>query len=197
MSRDLETAARKDALRGALRGRLAEIDPDTARRAAANLAARVLALPEVTASRGVLTCLSFGVEIDTWRLAERLLATGHELYVPRTQGDRMTLHRYPCALERLSFGLAQPAPGVPALSPRAVEDSVGVALVLGLAFDARGYRLGHGRGHFDRFLTGSRFPAVGLAYHQQLLDRLPTEPHDVPMSLVATDRELVRCRRDG
>jgi 5-formyltetrahydrofolate cyclo-ligase len=194
---DLEPAARKELLRGALRDSLAGLDPDRAAAAAGNLAARLLALPEVTGSRGIFTCLSFGVEIDTWHLAERLLAAGHELYVPRVHGDRMTIHRYPCGLETLSFGLAQPLPHVPAVAAERVDLAVGAALVLGLAFDRRGYRLGYGRGHFDRFLAGRPFPAIGLAHHRQLVEHLPTQPHDVPMALVATDETVVRCAAAG
>ncbi len=68
-------------------------------------------------------------------------------------------------------------------------------LVLGLAFDRRGYRLGHGRGYFDRFLAGLAVPSIGLAHPFQLVDRLPAEPHDVPMTVVVTAEETLRPTR--
>lgn len=189
-----DVQAAKAALRDELRQRLAAHHPDLARRAAALVAERVLALPEVAAARRVFTCLSFGAELDTMGLAERLLAGGREVYVPRADraDGRLHVHRYPCALETLSFGLRQPSPRAPEVPPDAVDATVDVALVLGLAFDRRGYRLGHGRGYFDRFLRDRPFPAVGLAFALQLRDRLPAEPHDVPMAVVVTEDETLR-----
>lgn len=143
-----------------------------------------------------MTCLSFGSELDTWRLVARLLQSGRELFVPRADrgDDRLHVHRYPCELEATGFGLRQPRREVPELTPAEIEASVEVALVLGVGFDRRGQRLGYGRGYFDRFLAGKRFPAVGLAFDEQLVDELPVELHDVPMRVVVTPSELVRRR---
>jgi 5-formyltetrahydrofolate cyclo-ligase len=64
-----------------------------------------------------------------------------------------------------------------------------VVVVPGLAFTADGRRLGQGGGHYDRFLTRLRADCltVGAAYAEQLVDDLPTEPHDVRVDLVVTD----------
>ena len=192
MEPDVQTA--KAELRGALQQRLAAFDPERARRAAERVAERVLALPEVAAAGRVFTCLSFGSELDTAGLVERLLAAGREVYVPRADraDGRLHVHRYPCPLESLSFGLRQPSAKSPEVPAEAVDATLDVALVLGLGFDRRGYRLGYGRGYFDRFLRARPFPAVGLAFACQLVDRLPSAPHDVPMAVVVTDEETLR-----
>ncbi len=192
-------AAAKADLRRRLAGRLREVDADSARAAAARVAERVLALPEVRAARRVLSCLSFGAEVDTWGLVERLAAGGREIFVPRTaHGDPdLHVHRYPCELTTLSFGLRQPCADAVEVPPADVDARLDVALVLGLGFDRRGVRLGYGRGYFDRFLRGRPFPAVGLAYAFQLVDRLPAAAHDVPLQVVVTDRETVRPPAPG
>jgi 5-formyltetrahydrofolate cyclo-ligase len=115
--------------------------------------------------------------------------------VPRAEPrDRqLHLHRYPCELVTLGFGLRQPRRDAPELSPAEVEGTIDAAVVLGLGFDRRGYRLGYGSGYFDRFLAGRDLMTIGLAFDEQLVDRLPTESHDVPMRLVVTPSELVRA----
>lgn len=185
----MEVRERKEALRRQMRARLATIAPAPAHAAAGEATERVLAVPEVAAGRRLLVCLSFGAELDTWGLVERLLAAGRELWVPRTAaGDpRLHLHRYPCELETLSFGLRQPRPEVPELAPEQVDGTLDVALVAGLAFDHDGFRLGYGAGYFDRFLAGRPFPKVGLAYERQIVETLPVEAHDVPMDVVVTE----------
>lgn len=187
------TRAEKAALRERCRERLAAVPPAAARRAARRVADRLLALPEVASARRVFTCLSFGPEIDTWELVDRLTADGRRIYVPRAAaGEMLHVHPYPCALEKLSFGLSQPRRDAVEVPPQEIDATLDVALVLGLAFDRRRFRLGYGRGYFDRFLAGRPFPAVGVAYELQLLDRVPVEEHDVPMDLVVTEESLVR-----
>jgi 5-formyltetrahydrofolate cyclo-ligase len=62
-----------------------------------------------------------------------------------------------------------------------------VALVPLLGFTAGGHRIGQGGGHYDRWLAANpSVPALGLAWDCQLLDWLPTEPHDVMLSGVVT-----------
>lgn len=163
------------------------------RRAAEAIAARVLESPELAAARHVLVCLSFGDELDTRELIGSLLRSGRELFVPRVEKGKTALHvhPFPCRLETLSFGLEQPAPGEPALAPEAIDATLDLALVAGLGFDRRGYRLGYGAGYFDRFLVGRRFPALGLAFASQIVDRLPLEAHDVPLSAVLTEAERI------
>ena len=51
-------------------------------------------------------------------------------------------------------------------------------------------RLGHGGGWYDRFLTDLRdtCATVGVCFHEQLLEVVPVEPHDVAVRRVVTDR---------
>jgi len=178
--------------KAALRAMLAARDralPDPARRREAELVRRrVVELPEVASALGMFVCLSFGFELETWGLVGHLLASGRELYVPRSdpRDGLLHLHRYPCPLESLSFGLRQPPRGTPELDPAKVDETIDAALVVGLGFDRRGYRLGYGKGYFDRFLANRPFAAVGLAYEHQLVDRLPAADHDVPLTAVVT-----------
>ena len=186
--------AEKQRLRRELRGRLAAIPVLEAEKAAAKLAPRALQLPEIEQARRVFLCLSFGVEIDTWGLVEALLGGDKQVFVPRTEkGDpRIHVHPYPCPLRKLSFGLRQPSREAPEIPHEKIDESLDVALILGLGFDLRGYRLGYGAGYFDRFLRNRPFPAVGLAYDLQLLEQLPAEPHDVPMGILLTEKRILR-----
>ena len=180
--------------RGAVRARLESLDASSLEHASARICESVLCLPEVAGARGVLVCLSFGPEIDTWQLTDRFLGSGRRVFVPRAdpRDRQLHVHPYPCPLRTLSFGLRQPPRGTPELADPEIDGSVDVALVLGLAFDRRGYRLGHGSGYFDRFLARHRVFAVGLTLSDLLLETLPAAPHDLPMSVLVTEREVVR-----
>ena len=88
--------------------------------------------------------------------------------------------------------------------PRAARDCLEVApeavdwvLVPGLAFDARGYRLGRGAGHYDRLLPTLRpdVPRWALIHDCQWVEDLPVEPHDVPLDGVVSPAKERSSRR--
>jgi 5-formyltetrahydrofolate cyclo-ligase len=62
-------------------------------------------------------------------------------------------------------------------------------MVPGVAFDRRGYRLGHGAGFYDRFLKQVRPDCVraGLAYDFPVVEALPISAHDVRLNLLFTE----------
>ena len=66
-----------------------------------------------------------------------------------------------------------------------------VVVVPGVAFTATGHRLGQGGGHFDRFLPRLRSGClrVGVCYREQLVDDVPSEPHDVVLDAVVSDAD--------
>ena len=190
--------AEKRRLRDEMKTKLAAFatDPAAAAHAAERMTERVLALPEVAAAQRVFTCLSFGDEIDTWGLARRLAVDGREVYVPRADPEqRLTLHRWPCDLVETPFGLRQPAAEAEGLSEEEIA-KIEVALILGLAFDRHGHRLGYGAGYFDRFLAGKRLTKIGLAYDFQVVGELPVEDHDVGMGFVVSDADVLRTSTD-
>lgn len=72
-------------------------------------------------------------------------------------------------------------------------DPSGLDLILvpAMAFDVHGTRLGHGGGHYDRLLAGVKGFRLGLAFHEQLVEELPREPHDQPVQAILTDRKYI------
>jgi 5-formyltetrahydrofolate cyclo-ligase len=187
-------------LREKMRARLAKITTEERETAESRIARRVVELPEIVDADGILSCLSFGTEVDTRRVIERLMEAGKELYVPRAQDSDHTLHvhPWPCSLVTLPMGLRQPPAGEPELAAERIADRIDAVLVLGLAFERhRGWRLGHGGGYFDRFLSAHPgLLPVALAFECQLVDALPLEPHDRPMGLVVTEERVIRFAGD-
>jgi len=75
----------------------------------------------------------------------------------------------------------------PVSAPEAVSADLRVVVVPGVAFDAQGGRLGHGKGHIDRLLADSAALRVGLCYENRLLESVPMEAHDIRMDVVVTE----------
>lgn len=71
-----------------------------------------------------------------------------------------------------------------------------VVVVPGLAFTVDGDRLGQGGGWYDRFLSNTMpgCTTIGVGFDMQLVDSVPTEPHDVALDYVVTDLRLVSAQ---
>ncbi len=152
------------------------------------IAASVQRLPQFAAADAVFTYLSFGAEVDTRGLIGAALEAGKTVALPRVVPGTRSMDWYAIdsldGLEHSPLGMEEPPAAV-----RAVDFACPVALVPGLAFDGAGYRLGYGGGFYDGFLPAFPGTAVGLCRAAQLVDRLAGwEPHDVPVSLVVTER---------
>src|SRR5262249_55537497 len=73
-------------------------------------------------------------------------------------------------------------------------DLIDLVLVPGLGFSAQGFRVGRGMGFYDRFLAQRDFHGVscGLAFEEQVVESVPTDDHDVCVSMLVTDRAIRR-----
>ena len=114
------------------------------------------------------------------------------LPVARTTADSVPLplqwgEYQPGRLVTGQFGLLEPPePWLPA----AALAEAGLVLVPALAVDGRGVRLGRGRGFYDRSPVHRNPQArlIAVVRDVELVDELPSEPNDVPMTHAITPR---------
>lgn len=165
-----------------------------AERAAAGreLAARVLELAEVANARTVAAYWSFGDEPPTTDVIDALRALGATVLLPvgRDDGDLdWAAHDGTLSPGRWRFL----EPGGARLGVDAVA-SADVVLVPAAAADRTGARLGRGSGSYDRALTrvSPGTPIVALLYDDEVVDGLPVEPHDRPVTAIVTPARVLR-----
>ena len=182
----------KAAIREFVRAKRPELDARLASRDSRKIQDRVFDLQEVQAARLVALYMAVQGEVQTDRLARRCRERGIALCVPalRREAGAYGLARWD-ERTRLAKGLG----GIP--EPAAPDwvalDDVDAVVVPGLAFDADGGRLGHGRGHYDRLLSGMRGPAtrIGVCFEWQVVDRVPMDENDVRMDRVVTEKRMM------
>lgn len=134
-----------------------------------------------------------GAEIDGRPLLAALAKAGRDIVLPRMESRngpaRFLAWRNDEALSADAFGV---------LAPSTKDQDFAPLLILTplLAFDRAGNRLGQGGGHYDRIIAHHRALgaiAMGLAYAEQEMQRVPTGAHDAPLDWVLTPREAIRC----
>ncbi len=158
----------------------------------------VLALPAYQKARQVLLYLSKGSEVDTWEVFARAVAEGKEVYAPRCLDGEGTMGFFqvtsPQELLQGRFGLWEPDPR--RCAPWRRREGA-LCLVPGIAFDRQGYRLGYGKGYYDRFLAVFSGTAAGLCFRELALERLPRGPQDRRVDVLVTEAGVLPIGKEG
>jgi len=173
-----EMIARRDAMPAAERERLT-----------ASMARHVTALPEFRSARSVLATMSIGSEWSTRAFLESARADGKTIVLPRISSEkpkRLVLY----AVGDMNRDLVAGVWDIPEPNPARCREvdlaSVDFALVPALAVDRDNYRLGYGAGFFDGLLGSRKVKpyCVTALPSPFIVERLPHEPHDIPVDLV-------------
>jgi 5-formyltetrahydrofolate cyclo-ligase len=178
-----EVQQEKSLLRARLRAARSALGPDDRREAGRLIRDAVLELPALQMAGTVAAYYSIGTEPDTRGLVFALWKRGTYVLLPllRPDGDLdWASYEGPDSLVPGPRGLAEP--GEPPRGVGAVSRA-DVVLAPALAVDRAGNRLGRGGGSYDRALArvGPLIPVITLLYDDELLPRVPVEPHDTPV----------------
>jgi 5-formyltetrahydrofolate cyclo-ligase len=191
-SRELKDVLRKEIL--AARARLSKEERDEKDRI---LCAKLFELPEFNRAGLVMAYMDFRGEPGTKEILEECFKREKRVALPVVAGTEGTARGLQAfepgpggGLLKNRYGISEPDPG---RANRADEADIDLVIVPGVAFDLMKYRIGYGAGYYDRFLTGLRpdCVTVGLAYELQIVDRIPAEKHDIPLSMVLTEHRTI------
>ena len=178
----------KNVIRAEMRTRRKAVTPEARAAAGKELSRRLFvenrALGAAISAKGTIAVyLASKEEIDLADFIIAALSFGCAVVAPRWNGTDYELVRLQdfATLVKGPHGILEPPAG-PAVRP----EDVRAWLVPGLAFTKDGGRLGYGGGWYDRLLcrAAMQSPKIGIAYGFQLVDELPTEPHDIRLTSV-------------
>ena len=185
----------KKALRESIIARRHALEASQRRAHSAKIVERLVQLPEYRDAAVIAAYASFGSELDTSGFLESVLSTGKQLLLPRINkaGRYLELRQVSDMQSGLVagvWGIREPGEHC-ALRSAADVDFI---LVPGVAFTAKGERLGYGGGYYDRLLAGVRPQACRAAgaFSLQMVEDLPTGDHDQRVHLIVTELQTLR-----
>ena len=141
----------------------------------------------------VMLYLSMRSEVETQDLLEKLLHAGKQVCAPVVDTDRNRLiprriQGSKTELVRHRYGMLEPKNACPIFPLSQLQ----LIIVPGIAFDCRGYRLGYGKGFYDRFLTACPHAIpIGLAYRIQVVEDTFPQAWDVPVLHIFTETGVI------
>jgi 5-formyltetrahydrofolate cyclo-ligase len=154
----------------------------------------VSVLEEVKNADTVFMYCSLGREIDTRKLMQLCFDKGQKVALPVCVNDTDLVFKELSSSSELVTGmydLLEP----PLSAPEAKISEKSVMITPSLTYDRQGYRMGKGKGYYDRWLSKHKIYSVGVAREALMVDEVPREPHDVRVDCLVTEKGLIRFNK--
>lgn len=153
----------------------------------------LLSLKEFREADLVLTYNSFDNEIDTQKLIKKCFEMNKRVAIPKTYMLCMTFYEILNLEETVKdeYGIQVPNNSW----EKAQINSKTFCVVPALACDKLGFRIGYGKGYYDRFLSGFTGTSAVLCYTENVIE-IPVEGHDRAVDLIITEGGIADGRQN-
>ncbi len=142
-------------------------------------------LPEFKRAKSIAFYISTKSEVHTHDLIKTLLEKKEKkVSVPVYSANVLSEISSWSELSEGAFGILEP-------KNLSVVNDADLIIVPGVAFDRQCNRLGHGKGFYDKLLKNYKGKSIALAYEQQIVDKIPTEDHDVKVNKIITEKWII------
>ena len=144
---------------------------------------QLLALEAFKSAKTVFCYVSVGDEVSTRSFLEAAIRLEKTVCVPRCLSGNTMEAVAACGLDVLECDYYQ-IPSVKGEGRIVPASEIDFAVLPCLCADTRGYRIGHGKGYYDRFLAEYQGVSAVLCRKELLVKEIPAEPHDQKADIV-------------
>ncbi len=185
---------KKAQMRDQLKDRLQALTVEQRRHKSDRACQRLVATSDFQEASTVMLFLSLPDEIDTASAVDAAWCAGKTVVVPKIVWQDRHMEAVMIASWQDEFNVCRRGLRCPAQTCTVAVATIDLVVTPGLGFDAQGQRLGRGGAFYDRFFQREDLHATrcGLAFEEQVLDRIPTVPHDQSVDCVITDERVIR-----
>ena len=138
-------------------------------------------------AKKIFIFVGFGTEIQTEIFIKKWI-NKKELFVPKVENNTMHLIRITSwdDLERSHFGILEPK------CSNYYTDKIDLVITPSIVFDRNGYRLGYGKGYYDKYFSLNNYDvSIGLSYDKLLQETVPIDNHDKAVDIIITEEKTL------
>jgi 5-formyltetrahydrofolate cyclo-ligase len=134
-------------------------------------------------------------EVDTKTLIDHMVGQGKSVILPKLNSKTKSFRRFHFmgwdSLIKNCEGYWEPKLGTD-------EDlsDIDLFIVPTLAISSTGYRVGYGRGYYDKLLSKSFAPKISLAFEFQIFEYIEIHQHDVRIDKIVTEMRIIETREN-
>ena len=182
----------KNSLRAEYKQRRRLLDRDEKKRRDAEICRAVMNTVSFRYAKRLLMYAPTANEVDILPIAEAALSMGKKIYFPRCNTEDNTMvFREVSELSQLvgdAYGIMAPPESADAYSIS--DTAAAMCLIPGLIYDRYGYRIGYGKGYYDRFLSSFGGCKAGIIYSDFIIPSIPKGHFDLKVDIMITERNV-------
>ncbi|HIU63770.1 MAG TPA: 5-formyltetrahydrofolate cyclo-ligase [Candidatus Avacidaminococcus intestinavium] len=156
---------------------------------------KILASKYFQQAKNIMLFSAFGSEVNLTPLLKIIVEQNKQAYLPFT--DKISRKILPIKVRDVAqlvpgtYGILEPK--AEGFDPQNYQD-LELIITPGLIFDHSKNRIGYGAGYYDRLfpLLNVNVIKMGVCFEEQVLPKIPTEEHDIPLDLIITDQRLIK-----
>lgn len=96
-------------------------------------------------------------------------------------------------LEKGNYSICEPKESCPPILLSAQNNPI--CIIPAVVFDKKGFRIGYGKGYYDRFLGAHNITKIGVAYSQFITDDLPQGRYDLAVDVIVTESKIITVKK--
>ncbi len=170
--------------------RRAQMDADIKAALDKSIAENVRRLREYKPAGTLLVYVSTPIEVDTKAIIENAWADGKRVAVPRCIPNTRDMEfHYINSFDQLSpgaFSVLEPSEELPVVT----DFTDCLMIVPGMQFDMKGFRLGYGKGYYDRYMVRFTGRSAGICYSTELKTFMHHGRYDRTVNMIVTDKRI-------
>ena len=188
----------KDELRAKYLAARVEMDESVRRERDAAVCKYAVGLMSFRYAEYVLLYAAKDCEINVNEIAKAAWKQGKKVAFPRCDKATHTMkYHIVSSLDELSvdsYGIEEPSEDAPIYDPASDVGSA-VCFVPGLLYDKSGFRLGYGKGFYDRYLSAFAGSKIGVVYSDYIMDTVPRGRFDVTVDVLLTEKGVKQVKK--
>lgn len=144
----------------------------------------IVNLKEFINCNDILIYYSINSEVDTLKLIKYCLNNKKRVFIPRCN-DNMDFYLIDNNLKKGKFNIIE--------STSSINDyKNSICITPGICFDKYFYRIGYGKGYYDRFFKNYDGLKIGVCYEECLIDNCYHDENDVPVDIIITNKKIMK-----
>ncbi len=186
---------RKNKIREKFKALRRDMDPELKAAYDRKICQRFMSLASYRFADSLLLYAPLKYEIDIMPIAEDALKRGKTIAFPLCDPEKHTMiYHIVSDLSQLkagSYGIREPDPSLPVYDPIARKEENSVCFVPALVFDRNGFRIGYGKGFYDRYLSSFSGAKMGVEYSTCVVNTLPRGRFDAAVDFLVTEKGVI------
>jgi 5-formyltetrahydrofolate cyclo-ligase len=151
---------------------------------------RLISMSVFKSSNQILLYASTDEEISTDSIFRYSLEIGKPCFFPKCYDHSKMVFFSVSSPDELicdSFNIKAPKYETDIYTPKPSD----IIIVPAMSYDKKGFRLGYGKGFYDRFLPDFMGTKIGLCYYDFISDSLPTGRFDMSVDIIITEKKYI------